>query len=155
MTPILSYTLISGAAVAGAGIAYLLYRLGKRKPATEPEAPGKILMSPVSYEKILDEAVNKNQAELTAGKYDLCILPPEKALEYLRENNASDMPKDFGRKVAAFNRCEAPDKLAVIWFLMQGDNVVRQDLIVSNALAPDFTDIVPADKIYVKHIILS
>ena len=127
----------SSAIVAGvlAVIAYAIYRYLNRKS------------KPISYEDILKSAVSRiKENENAHGEYDLVIFPPSKANVFLIEN------PDFFDNVDVKDVAE---KKLVIWFVQQGEDVVYQEALLSDALALDFTDVVPSDKIYTKRIVIS
>lgn len=108
--------------------------------------------TPISFEKILQKAVNEakrlNAEKPELQEMDLIILNPEKTKQFFVQNK--DAIKDFGLSLSQVSK-----ELIVIWLLKNGADVVYQEAVVSNALAPDFTDSVPEDKIYKKRIRIS
>lgn len=108
--------------------------------------------TPISLEKIylkaIKEAKRINTENPELHEMDLIILSPKKTKQFFAQNK--DSLKDFGLSLSQVKK-----GLIVIWFLQNGTDVVYQEAIVSNALAPDFTDSVCEDKIYRKHIRIS
>ncbi|MBO5062024.1 MAG: hypothetical protein J6C31_05320 [Prevotella sp.] len=132
MTSIIKNTAI----IAGilAIIAYAIYRYVKR---------GKI-SKPISYEDIVNVAVSKVRESNNVGEvYELIIIPPSKAILFISEN------PDFLENVSLK---DVKDKQLVIWYLQCSDKVIAQEAMISDTLAQDFLDVVPADKIYRKVI---
>lgn len=108
--------------------------------------------TPISFEKILQKAVEEakriNAENPELHEMDLIILNPEKTKQFFVQNK--DSLKDFGLSFSQLSR-----RLIVVWLLQNGSDVVYQEAIVSNELAPDFADTVPEDKIYRKKIRIS
>lgn len=132
MTSIIKNTAI----IAGilAIIAYAIYRYVKR---------GKI-SKPISYEDIVNVAVSKVRESNNVGEvYELIIIPPSKAILFISGN------PDFLENVSLK---DVKDKQLVIWYLQCSDKVIAQEAMISDTLAQDFLDVVPADKIYRKVI---
>lgn len=105
--------------------------------------------TPISMEKILlkamEEAKRINSTSQRVQDLDLIVMNPQKTKQFFAENK--EALKDYGLSLSQVSK-----KLIVIWLLKNGDNVIYQEAIVSNALASDFTDVIPEDKIYRKKI---
>ena len=132
MTSILKNTAIVASILAI--IAYAIYRYVKSSKASKP----------ISFEDILNKAISKVRESNNINEvYELIIIPPSKAMIFISEH------PDFFENMSLK---DVKDKQFVIWYLQCSDNVIAQDAMISDTLAPDFTDVVPADKIYRKVI---
>lgn len=132
MTSILKNTAIVASILAI--IAYAIYRYVKSSKVSKP----------ISFEDILNKAISKVRESNNINEvYELIIIPPSKAMIFISEN------PDFFENVSLK---DVKDKQLVIWYLQCSDNVIAQDAMISDTLAPDFTDVVAADKIYRKVI---
>lgn len=114
-------------------IAYAIYRFNK-----DPKGG-----SSISYERILNDAINEVKKNNVAGEYTLVIFPPKKSMEFVARN--PDFFKEL--KISSLK-----NKLLVVWFVQFGENVLGQKAIVGKELATDFKDIIPTDKIYKKKL---
>lgn len=132
MTSILKNTAIVASILAI--IAYAIYRYVKSSKVSKP----------ISFEDILNKAISKVRESNNINEvYELIIIPPSKSMIFISEN------PDFFENVSLK---DVKGKQLVIWYLQCSDNVIAQDAMISDTLAPDFTDVVPADKIYRKVI---
>lgn len=125
----------NSAIIAGilAIIAYAIYRYVSKRPS-----------KPISYEDILSTAIAKVKASTADhGSYDLVILPPSKAREFISHN------PDFSENLSL---SKITGKELVIWFIQYENVVIYQETLISDSLSKDFTDAVPTDKVYKKII---
>lgn len=117
-------------------IAYAIYRYKTKRH------------KPISYEEILSLSLAeiKKRPLNGLGEYELVILPPLKAKQFIKEHP---------EWLDGISLNDLNNKLLVVWFVQQGNDVFGQCAKLSNSLASDFTDIVPADKVYRKRIKVS